>query len=88
VLAGTFMDYAMPRAGDLPSFRLDEQVTPTPHNVVGCKGGGESGTIGAPAAVGNAVVDALWHLGVRHVEMPMTSAAVWRAIRDAGGRSS
>ena len=83
VLAGTFMDYAMPRAADLPSFRLDEQVTPTPHNVVGCKGGGESGTIGSPAAVGNAVVDALWHLGVRHVEMPMTPAAVWQAITDA-----
>jgi carbon-monoxide dehydrogenase large subunit len=83
VLAGTFMDYAMPRAGDLPSFRLDEQVTPTPHNAIGCKGGGESGTIGSPAAVGNAVVDALWHLGVRHVEMPMAPATVWRAIADA-----
>ena len=81
VLAATFMDYAMPRAGDFPLFQLDEQVTPTPHNVIGCKGGGESGTIGAPAAVGNAVVDALWHLGVRHVEMPMTAAAIWRALK-------
>lgn len=86
VLSGTFMDYAMPRASDLPRFKLDEQVTPTPHNAIGCKGGGESGTIGAPAAVGNAVVDALWHLGVRHVDMPMTPAAVWRAIDEARRR--
>lgn len=83
VLTGTFMDYAMPRAGDFPRFRLDEQVTPTPHNIIGCKGGGESGAIGAPAALGNAVVDALWHLGVRHVEMPMTPASVWRAVETA-----
>jgi carbon-monoxide dehydrogenase large subunit len=83
VLTGTFMDYAMPRASDFPEFRLDEQQTPTPHNVIGCKGGGESGTIGPPAAIGNAIVDALWHIGVRHVEMPMTSEAVWRAIARA-----
>jgi carbon-monoxide dehydrogenase large subunit len=83
VLAGTFMDYAMPRASDFPFFRLDEQVTPSPNNALGVKGGGESGTIGAPAALGNAVVDALWHLGVRHVEMPMTASAVWQAIRAA-----
>jgi carbon-monoxide dehydrogenase large subunit len=88
VLAGTFMDYAMPRASDFPSFQLDEQVTPTPHNVIGCKGGGESGTIGAPAAVGNAVVDALWHLGVRHVEMPMTSSRVWHAVHAAKVRAA
>jgi carbon-monoxide dehydrogenase large subunit len=87
VLSGTFMDYAMPRAIDFPRFKLDEQVTPTPHNAIGCKGGGESGTIGAPAAVGNAVVDALWHLGVRHVDMPMTPAAVWRAIDEARRRT-
>jgi len=83
VLAATFMDYAMPRARDFPRFRLDEQVTPTPHNVIGCKGGGESGTIGSPAAVANAVVDALWHLGVRHVDMPLTPAKVWQAIKAA-----
>ena len=87
VLAATFMDYAMPRADDLPAFQLTEQVTPTPHNAIGCKGGGESGTIGAPAAVGNAVVDALWHLGVRHVEMPMTPAAVWQTIRGVPSRA-
>jgi carbon-monoxide dehydrogenase large subunit len=83
VIAATFMDYAMPRASDFPLFRTYEQVTPTPHNVIGCKGGGESGTIGAPAAIGNAVVDALWHLGVRHVDMPMNAANVWHAIDQA-----
>lgn len=84
VLAGSFMDYAMPRADDLPSFTLDSMETPTPHNAIGVKGGGESGTIASLPAMMNAVVDALWHLGVRHVEMPMRPAQVWRAIRDAG----
>ena len=83
VLTGSFMDYAMPRALDLPFIRFTEQETPTPHNLIGCKGGGESGTIGPPAAIGNAAVDALWHLGVRHIDMPMTPNAVWRAIQDA-----
>jgi len=83
VLAGSFMDYAMPRAFDLPFIDFTEQETPTPHNAIGCKGGGESGTIGPPAALGNAVVDALWHLGVRHIDMPMTPNSVWRAMQDA-----
>jgi carbon-monoxide dehydrogenase large subunit len=83
VLAGSFMDYAMPRADDLPSFTLDSMETPTPHNAIGVKGGGESGTIAALPAMMNAVVDALWHLGVRHIEMPMRPAQVWRAIQDA-----
>lgn len=85
LLAGSFMDYAMPRASDLPSFRVESQETPTPNNALGVKGSGESGTIGAPAAVANAVVDALWHLGVRHVDMPMHSRNVWRAIAAANG---
>ena len=83
VLAGSFMDYAMPRAFDLPFIDFTEQETPTPHNAIGCKGGGESGTIGPPAALGNAVVDALWHLGVRHIDMPMTPNSVWRAMQNA-----
>lgn len=82
-LAGSFMDYAMPRASDFPMFDIDTQETPSPSNALGVKGAGESGTIGALAAVRNAVVDALWHLGVRHVDMPMTPARVWAAIRDA-----
>ena len=84
LVAGTFMDYAMPRASDLPSFQLTFQVTPAPSNPLGVKGGSESGTIGAPAAIGNAVVDALWDLGVRHVELPLTPQSVWRALQSSG----
>ncbi|MGH6954604.1 MAG: xanthine dehydrogenase family protein molybdopterin-binding subunit, partial [Alphaproteobacteria bacterium] len=81
VLAASFMDYAMPRADDLPSFLTALQETPTPHNALGAKGAGESGTAGAPGAVANAVVDALSHLGVRHIDMPLSPFRVWRAIR-------
>ena len=73
----------MPRADDLPSFNLTFIETPAPSNPLGVKGGSESGTIGAPAAIGNAVVDALWHLGVRHVPLPITSQAVWKALETA-----
>lgn len=83
LLTGTFMDYAIPRASDLPSFILDSHVTLDPSNALGSKGAGESGTIGAPACVGNAVVDALWPLGIRQVTQPMTPNKVWRAIRQA-----
>jgi carbon-monoxide dehydrogenase large subunit len=82
-LAGSFMDYAMPRASDFPDFDTGVQESPSPHNPLGVKGAGESGTIGALAAVRNAVVDALWPLGVRHVDMPMTPARVWQAIEAA-----
>jgi carbon-monoxide dehydrogenase large subunit len=74
------MDYAMPRADDLPSYRTTFIETPAPSNPLGVKGGSETGTIGAPAAIGNAVVDALWDLGVRHVPLPLTPQNVWRAI--------
>jgi aerobic carbon-monoxide dehydrogenase large subunit len=83
LLTGSFMDYAMPRAGDLPSFRTGFIETPAPSNPLGVKGGSESGTIGAPAAIGNAVIDALWHLGVRDITMPITPETVWRALRNA-----
>jgi len=83
LLTGTLMDYALPRAGDMPPLRLDYLVTPAPSNPLGVKGGSETGTIGPPAAVGNAVVDALWHLGVRHVPLPMTPQTVWRALAAA-----
>jgi aerobic carbon-monoxide dehydrogenase large subunit len=81
LLAGSFMDYTMPRADDLPSIKFASQETLNPSNVLGVKGSGESGSIGAPAAVANAVVDALWHLGVREIRMPITSQRVWRAIQ-------
>ena len=82
LLTGTFMDYAMPRASDLPSFATARQETPSPDNILGVKGAGESGTIGAPAAVVNAVVDALAPLGVRHLDMPLTPFRVWKAIQE------
>jgi carbon-monoxide dehydrogenase large subunit len=83
LLSGSFMDYCMPRADDLPSFRFASQETLNPNNPLGVKGSGESGSIGAPAAVANAVVDALWHLGIDEINMPMTPMKVWRAIRNA-----
>jgi carbon-monoxide dehydrogenase large subunit len=88
LLTGTLMDYAMPRADDLPSFCTGFIETPAPSNPLGVKGGSESGTIGAPAAIGNAVIDALWHLGVRDIGLPMTSETIWRAIRSATSSAS
>ena len=83
LLTGSFMDYAMPRAADLPSFHTGFIETPAPSNPLGVKGGSESGTIGAPAAIGNAVIDALWHLGVRDITLPITPETVWRALQTA-----
>ncbi|HET6908145.1 MAG TPA: xanthine dehydrogenase family protein molybdopterin-binding subunit [Mycobacteriales bacterium] len=76
-------DYAFPSAAELPDFDLVEMATPSPLNPLGVKGIGEAGTIGATPAVQNAVVDAVAHLGVQHIEMPTTSERVWRAIREA-----
>jgi carbon-monoxide dehydrogenase large subunit len=83
LLSASFLDYAMPRAADLPSFHTAFIATPAPSNPLGVKGGSESGTIGAPAAIGNAVIDALWHLGARDIGLPITSESVWRALRSA-----
>ena len=82
LLSGSFMDYCMPRADDLPSFKVDFQCTPNPNNVLGIKGCSESGTCGPPSAIGNAIVDALWDLGIRHIDHPFTPFRVWRAIRE------
>jgi carbon-monoxide dehydrogenase large subunit len=76
----SLLDYAVPSAAELPSFEASNTVTPTPRNPLGAKGIGESGTIGAGPAVQNAVVDAVSHLGVRHIDMPLTPERVWRAI--------
>jgi carbon-monoxide dehydrogenase large subunit len=85
LLTGSYMDYAMPRADDLPSFTVETiKGTPCTHNPLGVKGCGEAGAIGSPPALINAVVDALAHLGVRDVPMPATPHAVWNAIRGAG----
>lgn len=82
----TFMDYSIPRAGDLPNFELGELQTSSPVNSLGAKGCGETGTIGIAPAIVNAVIDALAPVGVTHVDMPLTSGAVWRAVYDAQRR--
>ena len=86
LLTGTLMDYAVPRADDLPSFTTDQTVTPTPHNPMGAKGIGEAATIGSTPASVNAVVDALRPLGVKHLDMPLRAERVWRAIHGNGAR--
>ena len=83
LITGSFNDYCMPRAQNLPPIRTGTQETLCPHNPLGVKGCGETGTIASTAAVMNAVADALAPLGVRHIELPATSEKVWRAIRDA-----
>ena len=85
-LTASFADYGLPSAAELPSFETGHTVTPTPKNPLGAKGIGESGTIGSTPAVQNAVVDALAHLGVRHVDMPLSPERVWRAIQQATAR--
>jgi len=82
-LTASLATYAMPSAPDLPAFVTVPLVTPTDRNPLGAKGVGEGGTIGAGPAVQNAVIDALSHLGVRHIDMPMSPDRVWRAIKDA-----
>ncbi|HUC33616.1 MAG TPA: molybdopterin cofactor-binding domain-containing protein, partial [Ilumatobacteraceae bacterium] len=82
-LTGNFMDYAMPSAAEFPSFEVHSTETPTPLNPLGAKGIGEASTIGSTPAVQNAVIDALSHLGVRHIDLPCTSERVWQAIRQA-----
>jgi carbon-monoxide dehydrogenase large subunit len=83
-LSGTFADYLLPTAVESPKWELGLTVTPSPHHPIGAKGVGESPTVGAPPAIANAVVDALWHLGVRHIDIPITPQKVWRMLRDAG----
>jgi carbon-monoxide dehydrogenase large subunit len=88
VIAGSFMDYAMPRADDMPFFEVDSHEVPTLVNPLGAKGVGEAGTVGALPALVNAVNDALAPLGVGHLDMPMTPDRIWRAIQEAQTRSS
>ncbi|MDX3905966.1 MAG: xanthine dehydrogenase family protein molybdopterin-binding subunit [Pigmentiphaga sp.] len=83
LISGSFTDYAMPRADNMPRLTTTFLETPAPSNPLGVKGGSESGAIGPPAAIGNAVVDALWDHGVKHIPTPLTSEKVWQAIRQA-----
>jgi carbon-monoxide dehydrogenase large subunit len=79
LLTGSFMDYAIPRATDVPSYQVDTRETPCTHNPLGVKGCGEAGAIGAPAALMNAITDAL---GVKDMPMPATAQAVWTALKN------
>jgi carbon-monoxide dehydrogenase large subunit len=83
LLTGSFMDYAMPRADDVPTFRLATVSTPCTHNPLGTKGCGEAGAIGSPPAVINAVLDALRDMGVKDLDMPASPPRVWDAIQSA-----
>jgi carbon-monoxide dehydrogenase large subunit len=83
LLSGSFMDYAMPRASDLPDFITEISETPSPTNALGVRAGGEGGTTPALGVVINAIVDALAEFGVTHIDMPATPERVWQAIQDA-----
>jgi aerobic carbon-monoxide dehydrogenase large subunit len=80
-LNGTFMDYLIPTACEVPNWELGATVTPSPHHPIGAKGVGESATVGSPPAIMNAVIDALGPYGVRHMDMPATPARVWEAMQ-------
>ncbi len=88
LLTASFMDYGMPRADDVPMIKFETRPTPSVYNPMGMKGCGEAGTVGALAAVTNAVVDALWDHGVRDAEMPFTPNRVWQLLKDAKDASA
>jgi carbon-monoxide dehydrogenase large subunit len=84
IQGGSFMDYLLPTAMETPNWETDKTVTPSPHHPFGAKGVGESATVGAPPAIANAVVDALSHLGVRHIDIPITPEKVWTILKAKG----
>jgi carbon-monoxide dehydrogenase large subunit len=84
VQGGTFMDYLVPTAVETPTWETDKTCTPSPHHPLGAKGIGESPNVGSPAAFVNAVVDALSHLGVRHIDMPIAPWKVWQILKEKG----
>ncbi|HEX5583784.1 aerobic carbon-monoxide dehydrogenase large subunit [Gaiella sp.] len=83
-IGSNFTDYLIPTAWETPEFDLGELTTPSPHHPLGAKGVGESATVGSPAAYVNAVIDALWHAGVKNIDMPLTPDKVWQAMHEAG----
>jgi carbon-monoxide dehydrogenase large subunit len=85
VTTASLMDYFLPTAVETPHWETDFTVTPSPHHPIGAKGVGESATVGSPAAYVNAVIDALAHLGVRNIDMPLLPDRVWAAIEAASG---
>src|SRR3954466_3735697 len=84
ISGGSFMDYLVPTSMETPSWETGKTVTPSPHHPFGAKGVGESATVGAPPAIANAVVDALAHVGVKHVDIPVTPEKVWRLLKEKG----
>ncbi|MEM6630337.1 MAG: aerobic carbon-monoxide dehydrogenase large subunit [Bacteroidota bacterium] len=84
ILNGTFMDYLVPTAVESPNWETGHTVTPSPHHPIGAKGVGESPTVGAPPAIANAIVDALSHLGVTHLDIPITPPKVWKILKEKG----
>ncbi|MEL7531569.1 MAG: aerobic carbon-monoxide dehydrogenase large subunit [Bacteroidota bacterium] len=84
LLNGTFMDYLVPTAVESPNWETGHTITPSPHHPIGAKGVGESPTVGAPPAIANAIVDALSHLGVTNINIPITPPKVWKILKDAG----
>jgi aerobic carbon-monoxide dehydrogenase large subunit len=87
MLSGSFMDYAMPRASDLPAYHVGSNPVPTKTNPLGVKGAGEAGCVGAMPAVANALVDALSVLGIKHIEMPATPEVLWKVIHQARSKA-
>jgi len=81
MITGSYMDYAMPRADDVPFIETDRTTTPCPHNPLGVKGAGEAGAIGATPAIVNAVMDAISHIAIRDIQMPLTPERVWRSMQ-------
>ena len=81
-LSQSFYDYHIPIAEEIPEYFMDRICTPTPNNSLGAKGIGESGSVGSPPAVVNAVIDALSFKGVKHIDMPITSEKVWKILND------
>jgi len=88
LVTGSFTDYCIPRADDVPSYQVDTRETPCTHNPLGVKGCGEAGAIGAPAAVINAITDALWSMGIKDIPMPATAQTVWKAIQSASKKAA
>ncbi|MDX1437194.1 MAG: aerobic carbon-monoxide dehydrogenase large subunit [Anaerolineales bacterium] len=87
IYGANFQDYLLPTAVETPNWETGETVTPSPHHPIGAKGVGESATVGAPAAIANAVVDALYHLGVRNIDIPITPPKVWKILQEVGAVS-
>jgi carbon-monoxide dehydrogenase large subunit len=81
-IGSNYMDYLIPTAWETPRFELGETTTPSPHHPIGAKGVGESATVGSPAAYVNAVIDAVQHLGVRNIDMPVLPDRVWQVLQD------